>query len=340
MNAYYTFLISLFISVMPLTLAAGDECDCTISKKEDGTVHYSQACDSPKDICNLILGPDLGHIELLQFVDLREVDIQIGDGTYPSFLSSTLVSAGTFFAVDGTNVRIDLVAYGETVQRIEGFDQLKLLNDGFLGLTALICLSLEINIFGLVDGIDPRCTLGDQITFPVELLDWSAELQDDGVRLEWSTAQERDADYYRVMRSTDGKQFVEIARLTAAGLAEDLRQYATMDPAPAVGTNLYRLEQYDFDGTFHNLGIVTADWQSTNQGTISMWPNPAKPGEELSVSAPTSSASEARLIDPLGRCLARYRLQGQRTLNLPPSLTPGKYYIQIDGVASPLLVSN
>ncbi|MFN8153677.1 MAG: hypothetical protein U0Y08_05225 [Bacteroidia bacterium] len=76
---------------------------------------------------------------------------------------------------------------------------------------------------------------------PMQLLSFTAELQDKIVMLNWYTAKENGTDYYKIERSQDTKTYTEIGRVKASGKSETLKAYALVDKEPVIGISYYRL---------------------------------------------------------------------------------------------------
>lgn len=76
---------------------------------------------------------------------------------------------------------------------------------------------------------------------PMELLSFSAELQDKIIMLNWHTSKENGTDYFKIERSIDTKTFTEIGRVKAAGKSDALKAYALIDKEPVMGVAYYRL---------------------------------------------------------------------------------------------------
>jgi hypothetical protein len=89
---------------------------------------------------------------------------------------------------------------------------------------------------------------------PVRLEKFEIEIRDCNVRLQWSTSEETDTDYFSVERSTDGRNFREAGRVNAAGISKSARHYTFDDVSPNF-TNYYRLRIVDIDSTFGHSSI-------------------------------------------------------------------------------------
>ena len=90
----------------------------------------------------------------------------------------------------------------------------------------------------------------DPTPLPVELLDFSATSQDDGVLLNWSTASENHSDYFSIYRSTNGESWELLNDIPAAVNSTSLIEYRYFDPSVIYSYSYYRLEQTDMDGEF------------------------------------------------------------------------------------------
>jgi hypothetical protein len=84
---------------------------------------------------------------------------------------------------------------------------------------------------------------------PVEMLSFDAKLKGDDVFVEWSTASEKNNDFFTVERSLDLENVIEIAKVSSRGDSYDVQSYSTYDRDPVRGAiNYYRLRQTDKDG--------------------------------------------------------------------------------------------
>jgi autotransporter-associated beta strand protein len=108
---------------------------------------------------------------------------------------------------------------------------------------------------------------------PIELLDFTANLNDKKVNLNWTTATEINNDYFTVEKAKDATNFEFVAKVPTAGNSNTLKKYATQDEKPYQGLSYYRLKQVDFDGTFNYSKIVAIDFLIDDYG-VSIYPNP------------------------------------------------------------------
>jgi hypothetical protein len=109
------------------------------------------------------------------------------------------------------------------------------------------------------------------VVLPVTFTDFSVTQKGCTAVLNWSTAMEKNNDYFMVERSADGRTFKEIGRQDAKGNSDVSQHYAYTDNAPLQGTNFYRIAQVDLDGKRSTTEIVNAYFSCENAG-IKVYP--------------------------------------------------------------------
>jgi hypothetical protein len=115
------------------------------------------------------------------------------------------------------------------------------------------------------------------VPIPVELLSFNAKLMgNEYVKLDWTTATERNSAFFDVEKSTDGQAFKSINQVKAAGQSSQKLDYSYDDKSVSEGNILYyRLKQVDTDGQFkysHTVSILKKD---KNMALV-VYPNPAQ----------------------------------------------------------------
>lgn len=114
-------------------------------------------------------------------------------------------------------------------------------------------------------------------TLPIELLDFRAVANDQRIDLKWITATEADNDHFSVMRSANGIDFKEVARVQGAGNSNTTLFYHAIDAEPLPGTSYYRLDQVDHDGTSTASTVVAVEMPMAAGDPI-VHPNPSSDG--------------------------------------------------------------
>jgi len=115
-------------------------------------------------------------------------------------------------------------------------------------------------------------TLGSQnyeVTLPISLVSFDVRPYQKGVRILWVTATEIESDYFTVERSENGKDFIEIGKLEAAGNSSHTINYSLVDDEFNHSILYYRLKLIDYSGNEKLSNILSIDMsQFQNFGTL------------------------------------------------------------------------
>lgn len=109
---------------------------------------------------------------------------------------------------------------------------------------------------------------------PVKLVAFSAVKESNTILLNWSTAQEVNADIFNIERSPDAKNWIAIGSKEATGETEVLVNYEFTDIRPLSGMNYYRLKMVDIDKTFAYSSIRSVAGEKTPADLLAIYPNP------------------------------------------------------------------
>lgn len=187
----------------------------------------------------------------------------------PSPMVITITSAGTLdFNTNG--VRFDLPA-GSSVVIEPGGRIIKTFPGG--GSSTLISSGSD-NLWVAGDGtVTGPTTLGPS-PLPIELMFFTAHLNNDKVDLAWSTTSEKNNDYFTIQKSKDAIIFEDVAIVQGAGNSTTLINYFEIDLSPLLGISYYRLMQTDFNGQTSYSNIVPVEYNPSGDPSISLFPNP------------------------------------------------------------------
>ena len=108
---------------------------------------------------------------------------------------------------------------------------------------------------------------------PIELIEFTGTKNDQSLDLKWSTASERNNDYFTLEHSVDGINFEVIDRVIGAGTTNERQEYSYPNAVLQGGINYYRLSQTDFDGTAKRLEIIAIE-EDKLSSIFSVYPNP------------------------------------------------------------------
>ena len=108
------------------------------------------------------------------------------------------------------------------------------------------------------------------VALPINLVAFEGEWKESNVLLEWSTASERNNDFFTVERSSDGIDFSDIAQIKGAGNSDEILNYSFLDELHYLDQNAttlyYRLKQTDFDGQYAYSDIIVVHLEELVSG--------------------------------------------------------------------------
>ncbi|MBL7888762.1 MAG: T9SS type A sorting domain-containing protein, partial [Bacteroidia bacterium] len=162
---------------------------------------------------------------------------------------------------------------------------------------------------------------------PIELLSFNAIPNGKKVDLNWSTASEKNNDFFTIERSKDAQLFEFVAHVDGAGNSSELTDYVAVDPQPFSGISYYRLKQTDFNGEYSYSRIVAVEFSSSIQDFL-IYPNPADAQDGFIIELSTFFETyELTIMDVAGKKLYEYKGNEQR-LQVNEEFAPGVYFIQ------------
>lgn len=145
----------------------------------------------------------------------------------------------------------------------------------------------------------------NDVLLPIELLDFTIELNEKAVNISWLTLTELNNDFFTIERSIDGLKFESLKTINGAGNSFSVINYTTKDEKPFKGTSYYRLKQTDFNGSYSYSNIKSVYLNESNQ--IEVYPNPNETGL-LKIATDGSNPFEIKLVDSLGRIIYETKL--------------------------------
>lgn len=157
-------------------------------------------------------------------------------------------------------------------------------------------ISIEINGAGIPSQII-NCALK---VIPVKLLYFEAMQPDnEQVYLSWQTAVEINNDFFTVESSTNGLQWLELAKVKGAGNSIEVLNYNFIDKNPRSAISYYRLKQTDFDGRFAYSKIIAVDIDGFEKPQVNVFPNPTT--NQVTVEADEAELVHLRVYNLLGQ---------------------------------------
>ena len=95
----------------------------------------------------------------------------------------------------------------------------------------------------------------------VEWGSFEATTVTEGIRLDWQTISEKDADYFTIQHADYSGDFQSIGTLDCIGNSTVATDYTFTDRTPVSGLNYYRLKQIDLNGEIDYSSIVAVNYE-------------------------------------------------------------------------------
>lgn len=135
---------------------------------------------------------------------------------------------------------------------------------------------------------------GIGIILPVTYTYFNVKKVNNDAVLTWETAQEKNSDYFEIQTSADGKSFIALDRIQAAGNSSAPKSYTYTDKDIAAGDHFYRLKQVDLDGKSEYSTVRLVEHNIADNGrTLLIAPNPASDNIHIKV----GQSKEAKTIN-------------------------------------------
>lgn len=167
---------------------------------------------------------------------------------------------------------------------------------------------------------------GQGQVLPVELITFRVErINDQEVRLDWSTATEHNNAGFEVWRMIDGEDgFTEVGWVDGMGNSQQVVDYVFTDQNRTSEMSYYQLRQVDKDGSAEYSPVVAVSG-SQSPITWSLAPNPAH--DRFEVQGAPDGVQSVSLLDGAGRLLRQWTTPAELGLS---GVLPGVYIVQVE----------
>jgi hypothetical protein len=168
---------------------------------------------------------------------------------------------------------------------------------------------------------------------PIELVSFEAKPNRSYIDILWSTSSEINTSYFIIERTINGRDFLAIDTVKAAGNSTALVHYKVKDLNPIEGNNYYRLTEVDMDGKISSGELIAARFSRTYHG-LSVIPNPAETEIGVNFESTKNTPVTISIIDAKGvHVFSKTLLTPTDGLNDAlfniSKLSPGIYSVQL-----------
>jgi hypothetical protein len=169
---------------------------------------------------------------------------------------------------------------------------------------------------------------------PLELETFTGKNEGTKNKLEWTTASEKNNDFFSLERSIDGSSFETFYKKEGAGNSSVRIDYAAYDYYPYNGRTYYRLKQTDYDGNFSYSSIISLENKLDQIAVSNVHPNPTTDDLNFDFYSPVKGTIKIKIVDLAGRCVVDKTQnveEGTSSLNTQMnSLAKGIYSLRVE----------
>ncbi len=244
-------------------------------------------------------------------------------------------AAGTFDLLDGaTPVNVDGDDIDNGVVAEGSWNTASLSLTSYIGCNVELTIEFSANSSAEELGLD-NIQFTQGIVLPVELGNFTASLQKEGVVLDWETQNEINNEGFEVQHSIDGKNWESISFVEGNGSSFIAHNYSFLHEKPVVGNNFYRLKQMDYNGVVDYSPVRVALWDGVGPiiKELKAQPNPAT--DWINVDIPENLVDARQLSFGIYNQMGQLIRQINRDVNDTQlgfdisDLASGLYYLQV-----------
>lgn len=208
--------------------------------------------------------------------------------------------------------------------------RLKVIRDSIMQRFGPFAIDFWTDVTVPVNRMNPEYNLGDSIhlnpaahtllknrtvnaniffsTVPVSLTQFNAQKKAHAVLLQWTTATAVNIHHFEIQKSTDGRNFVHLATVAAAGNSSQIKTYTIEDLHPANGNNFYRvitvdmLEQKEFSKK------LKVDFSAANFYAGEVYSNPVVGTFAINLESAKKQVVEIALFSAEGKRLSSEKI--------------------------------
>jgi hypothetical protein len=167
-------------------------------------------------------------------------------------------------------------------------------------------------------------------SLPIKLSSLNGRLNNESeANITWTSALEENSFKYEVQRSADGKNFVTVGTVTAAGTSLDTKKYTFNDPLPGTGAYYYRLKMIDHDGFTEMSKVVYVNSKKGSGVVTKVFPNPFT--SEVQLIGATSSdltPNNIKVFSVTGQ-LVKFSIVGANAIAIDVTAPKGLYIVKV-----------
>jgi hypothetical protein len=160
---------------------------------------------------------------------------------------------------------------------------------------------------------------------PVTLVSFTGSFQPDipAVALNWETSSEFNCDYFEVQKLQLDGTYKPIGTVGCSGNSNEPRFYSFLDPNYNIGSNIYRLRQVDYDGSFELSRSIDIPVGAKSGFSFKAWT------DQVFLYAEATERGMIEVLDVKGSLIQKMQIEaGQRLQIFAANLAKGMYLMR------------
>ncbi|MEP7236456.1 MAG: SdrD B-like domain-containing protein [Ferruginibacter sp.] len=187
----------------------------------------------------------------------------------------------------------------------------------------------------VITDIDGGIKNAPGVVLPLIINQFNGNYADGFIQMNWSTYSEINIDHFDVERSTDGTNFRQTGRISAAsGQINSNMNYSFLDITAQRGTNFYRLAIVDNNGnyTYSKTIMVTVDVKGIS--VMIVYPNPFSKRVQIRVNSDKAEKVAINILNSNGVLMSTQQAEtrigdNNIVINKVDALPGGIYFIEV-----------
>ncbi len=169
--------------------------------------------------------------------------------------------------------------------------------------------------------------LANPVSLPIKLASFDLNPNGCAVNMRWEAAEEINAGFYGIERSTDATNFVEVGQLVATN-SRAAKTYSFSDNGASAGKIYYRLRMVDRDGKFTYSPVREISLNCSGKNSVQVYPTVTTGQVTVKLPQGFENASIAVYNSVGTQVISEISKTPFRTLNLK-SFASGTYFVRI-----------
>lgn len=168
---------------------------------------------------------------------------------------------------------------------------------------------------------------------PIELTSFEAICQNEFVEIKWTTASEKNNDYFILQKSVDGIEWNDLANIKGQGTTAVSHSYSSKDFQISEKNTYYRLVDVSLNNTKTNSNIISSNCNKKSEFEAIVFPTLANDNINIKINQIDKNANYV-IFDRLGRSIKSNKLEQFKTEIDINELSSGLYYIRVSSSES------